>query len=93
MERIGDLMSQLGFREDGSDDVKKAFIKNLIRAAAMSGRPPAVESLHETIVGVTPQPPSQVKAPSLQRQALEHEAAQITEEQLSFYFEVIDDVG
>ena len=90
MERIGDLMSQLGFREDGSDDVKKAFIRNLVRAAAMSGRPPAVESMHETV-------PQRVQAPihkpSPQMQAQAHEAAQITEEQLSFHFEAIDDAG
>jgi hypothetical protein len=33
MRKVGDLMKELGFREDGSDEVKKAFIKNLLRAA------------------------------------------------------------
>jgi len=42
-------MQELGFREDGSDAVKKAFIMNLIRAAqqsdALRGKPvePIVE--------------------------------------------------
>lgn len=33
MRKVRDLMGELGFREDGSDEVKKAFIKNLIRSA------------------------------------------------------------
>lgn len=33
MRKIGDLMKELGFREDASDDVKIAFIKNLARSA------------------------------------------------------------
>jgi hypothetical protein len=33
MRKLGDLMKDLGFREEGSDEVKEAFIKNLIRAA------------------------------------------------------------
>jgi hypothetical protein len=33
MRKVGDLMKDLGFREDASDEVKKAFIKNLIRSA------------------------------------------------------------
>ena len=92
MERIGDLMSQLGFREDGSDDVKKAFIRNLVKAAAQSGRPPAVESLHEKIHKVI-QTPEPSRAPSPEKLTHAFEAAQITEEQLSFHFEVIEDAG
>lgn len=33
MRKIDDLMKDLGFREDASDEVKIAFIKNLARAA------------------------------------------------------------
>jgi hypothetical protein len=33
MRKMGDLMKDLGFREDASDDVKIAFIKNLAKAA------------------------------------------------------------
>lgn len=33
MRRVGDLMKELGFREGASDEVKIAFIKNLIRSA------------------------------------------------------------
>ncbi|MES2856912.1 MAG: hypothetical protein V4692_13675 [Bdellovibrionota bacterium] len=36
MKSVGELMAELGFREDGSDDVKKAFIMNLIRSAAQA---------------------------------------------------------
>jgi hypothetical protein len=49
VKNVGELMAELGFRADGSDDVKKAFIINLIRAAAASdaarGKPmePAID--------------------------------------------------
>lgn len=33
MERASDLMRKLGFREDASEELKKAFIRNLVRAA------------------------------------------------------------
>lgn len=33
MRRVRDLMQQLGFREEGSDRVKQAFVKNLYRSA------------------------------------------------------------
>lgn len=33
MKKIGELMEELGFDENGSDAVKKAFIKNLIKTA------------------------------------------------------------
>lgn len=33
MRKVGDLMKDLGFRNDASDDVKIAFLKNLMRAA------------------------------------------------------------
>lgn len=36
MKSVGELMLELGFREDSSDDVKKAFVLNLIKAAAQS---------------------------------------------------------
>lgn len=32
MRKVGDIMKELGFREDGSDSVKKAFIRNLIKS-------------------------------------------------------------
>lgn len=34
MKRVGDLMKDLGFREDASEETARAFIENLIRAAA-----------------------------------------------------------
>lgn len=34
MKRINELMKDLGFNEKGSDAVKEAFIKNLIKASA-----------------------------------------------------------
>ena len=33
MKKVGDLMAELGFREDAPDSVKEAFIKHLIRAS------------------------------------------------------------
>ncbi len=33
MERIGDLMEQMGFNKEAEDSVKAAFIKNLIKQA------------------------------------------------------------
>lgn len=33
MKKIGDIMKEMGFREDASNSVKEAFIKNLIRNA------------------------------------------------------------
>ncbi len=34
MKKVGDLMAELGFRPEGSESVKRAFIENLVRAAA-----------------------------------------------------------
>ncbi len=36
MKKIADIMNELGFRPEGSDEVKKAFIKNLIKQAQVS---------------------------------------------------------
>jgi hypothetical protein len=33
MKRVGDLMKDLGFKEDASEDTARAFIENLVRAA------------------------------------------------------------
>lgn len=33
MKKMAEIMEELGFRPDGSDEVKKAFIKNLIKAS------------------------------------------------------------
>ncbi|MCE3010692.1 MAG: hypothetical protein LW875_08770 [Proteobacteria bacterium] len=33
MKKIGDIMNDLGFREDAPRSLKEAFIKNLIKAA------------------------------------------------------------
>ncbi len=38
MKKMADIMEELGFRPDGSDEVKKAFIKNLIKQAQISER-------------------------------------------------------
>lgn len=34
MKKIGELMSEMGFKENAPNSVKEAFIKHLIRAAA-----------------------------------------------------------
>ncbi len=36
MKKMGDIMKELGFRPEGSDEVKKAFIKNLIQQAQVT---------------------------------------------------------
>lgn len=36
MKKMAEIMDELGFRPDASDEVKKAFIKNLIKAANAS---------------------------------------------------------
>ncbi len=33
MKKVGDLFQELGFNQNGSDEVKIAFIKNLVKAA------------------------------------------------------------
>ena len=33
MKKVGDLMAELGFKPEGSEGVKRAFIENLVRAA------------------------------------------------------------
>lgn len=33
MKKVGELMKDLGFNPNGSDSVKEAFVKNLIKAA------------------------------------------------------------
>lgn len=33
MKKVGDMMKELGFRDGASEEVTKAFIKNLIRQA------------------------------------------------------------
>ena len=37
MKKVGKLMEELGFRPQGRDEVKKAFVKNLIKAASLGG--------------------------------------------------------
>lgn len=36
MKKVSEIMDDLGFRPEGSDAVKKAFIKNLIKQAQES---------------------------------------------------------
>ena len=36
MKKMAEIMEELGFNPDGSDEVKKAFIKNLIKQAHVS---------------------------------------------------------
>lgn len=33
MKKIGDIMEEMGFRNDASDSVKEAFLKHLIKSA------------------------------------------------------------
>ena len=36
MKKMADIMEELGFRPESSDEVKKAFVKNLIKQAHAS---------------------------------------------------------
>ena len=42
MKKVGDLMAELGFKPEGSDSVKRAFIENLVRTANENSRPRSV---------------------------------------------------
>lgn len=50
MKKMAEIMEELGFRPEASDDVKKAFIKNLIRQANASefSRPTNLNDKKET---------------------------------------------
>lgn len=43
MKKLGDLMKELGFREEGAESVKRAFVENLRRVLEQqeAGRPVA----------------------------------------------------
>lgn len=43
MRRIGDLFTAMGFKPEGSNSVKTAFLKHLEKAA----QPPSIENLEE----------------------------------------------
>ncbi len=58
MKKVGDLFAELGFREDGSESVKRAFVENLVRAAGgapVSRRtaPVTSQAMAKTLPGVT----------------------------------------
>lgn len=36
MQRIGDLLKELGFKKDSDEEVQKAFVRHLIKAAEVS---------------------------------------------------------
>ncbi len=50
MKKMAEIMEELGFRPEASDEVKKAFIKNLVREAQKSefSRPKPVAKKKET---------------------------------------------
>lgn len=78
MKKVGDLFEELGFRKDGSDGVKRAFIENLVKAAAQTPLPRA----DQPQAAFAPQAP--LKAPL---------NAPVKEEQLSFDFESLEGGG
>jgi len=41
VKKVGDLFEELGFRKEGSEGVKRAFVENLVRAAAQIPLPQA----------------------------------------------------
>ncbi len=59
MRKASDLMKDLGFREDGSDEVKAAFIRNLVKAAygVDVGNPYSSEKLQTKQMDLRPQAP------------------------------------
>lgn len=52
MKKVGDLFAELGFRPEGSDSVKRAFVENLVKAASQNAsavaRPPSAASVVPT---------------------------------------------
>jgi hypothetical protein len=41
MRRVGDIMKELGFKEEGPESTKRAFIENLVKAAERNSPKPA----------------------------------------------------
>ena len=67
MKKVGDMMKELGFREGASEEVTKAFIKNLIRQAYGA----------EVKEAFTQANPSPAKSPAKTKQASEQIPAQL----------------
>lgn len=80
MRSVNDLMKELGFREDGSNETKKAFIKNLLRAAYGEG------SLPSQSLAVTPAPLPASPTPKVVH-------SENGEQQMSFDFESLEDMS
>ncbi len=47
MKKIGDLMKDMGFNENASMDVKKAFLKHLMREAQFHDRITSIDKYQE----------------------------------------------
>lgn len=85
MRSIGDLMKELGFNEDSSLDAKKAFIKNLVKAAEAVA--PAPTPIH---VG-SPLPKAEKPLSDLPRYVSTKKAKNPAAVQLEFVFSTDDD--
>ena len=46
MKKVGDLMKDLGFRDEASEGAKRAFIENLVRAATGVSWPKSASARH-----------------------------------------------
>ena len=77
MKKVGDLFEELGFRKDASEGVKRAFVENLVKAAAQTAMPKA----DQTMAAVVTPPRSKPNA----------KPGTKTEVQLSFDFASLED--
>lgn len=58
MKKIGELMKELGFRPEGSDEVKRAFIENLLAGLAPEARAQVLKT--QPRLAKTAKPPEQM---------------------------------
>lgn len=73
MKKIGDLMADLGFREDAPDSVKKAFIESLTQSLAID---PAAQAIAAGSLKQTEKPTE--KSTSKNLKALVESARQLS---------------
>lgn len=89
MRSVGELMNELGFRQEGSDDTKKAFIINLIRAANIQA--PVPISTHQyhnhTPASIEASPETSSRPDDSAKTTAVRAVVAVREEQLSFQFD------
>ncbi len=83
MKKVGDLFEELGFRKEGSDSVKRAFIENLVKAANES----AIERGQTPAQVATPVNVPRTTAKASTQAPVKTAKLPVNEQQLSFNFD------